>query len=466
MTRHVLRKGFSVEEAPGGVGHLIDSRTGDALVLSPAEFALLSGAGTAGVDAEAKGVPELLARCGPFFVEADVAAAHGFYELDIEDAPTALDFPSVAPVLPVPASPPAATSFPRGRAAAPSEAATWTSFPSLEVGLQGALEASTQLAPEARPTEEIPVVERGLPTVEVPLPAAAAGPVPSREEAPPQGLESAALREEIGAAAVASRLVAPAAPLTGAPPPARPSRRPLLLTVVGVALLALGVAATFALRPGGEGAPPPGETPLPPKPAVVEASAALPLPAVGPPQEPTDAGSVELDAGAPAPQPDAGSVVTPPPPEVEGAPWLVADLQGRGRVKMGEVKAAAAGELTWEVADGQRVKAKQALGTVASAPLHAPSVGLAIFKQPSGATVKRGTVLAEIIYFQAWARGVVQGATPTTSWRCEVASAAAQQRADCKISVVAPRAGGAQVTVAVEPRWFDTATDAVLRLAP
>ena len=106
------------------------------------------------------------------------------------------------------------------------------------------------------------------------------------------------------------------------------------------------------------------------------------------------------------------------------------------------------------------------LGTLAGAPLSAPAVGLTVFKQPSGTSVKRGAVLADIIYFEAWARGVVKGATPTTSWKCQVASAAAQQTAECKISVVAPRGGGAQVTVAIEPRWFDTATDAVLRLAP
>jgi hypothetical protein len=96
----------------------------------------------------------------------------------------------------------------------------------------------------------------------------------------------------------------------------------------------------------------------------------------------------------------------------------------------------------------------------------APAVGLALFQQQTGATVRKGAVLAEIIYFEAWARSVVKGATPTTAWRCEVQSAAAQQHAACKISVVAPRPGGAQVTVAIEPRWFDSATDAVLRLAP
>ena len=58
-------------------------------------------------------------------------------------------------------------------------------------------------------------------------------------------------------------------------------------------------------------------------------------------------------------------------------------------------------------------------------------------------------MLAEIIYFEAWAKGVVRGATPTPAWRCEVVSESL-----------------AQVTVAIEPRWFDGAADAVLRFAP
>ena len=76
-----------------------------------------------------------------------------------------------------------------------------------------------------------------------------------------------------------------------------------------------------------------------------------------------------------------------------------------------------------------------------------------------------GTDLAEIIYFEAWAKAVVKDAKPTPAWQCEVISEAAKQRAPCKISVVTPKGSGAQVTVAIEPRWFDSATDAVLRLA-
>ena len=97
MTRHVLRKGFSVEEAPGGVGHLVDARTGDALVLTPGELALLSSAGKAGVDTGAAGVAELLARCGPFFVEAGTAAPHSFYEPRHRGRPDRHELPQHGP---------------------------------------------------------------------------------------------------------------------------------------------------------------------------------------------------------------------------------------------------------------------------------------------------------------------------------------------------------------------------------
>jgi hypothetical protein len=156
-----------------------------------------------------------------------------------------------------------------------------------------------------------------------------------------------------------------------------------------------------------------------------------------------------------------------------GAPgeWLEATVQARGRVKMAEALARADGVVTWVVAPEQRVKTKQVLGKLTRADgtsqdLVADSVGLAMLSLESGATVRSGAVLAEIIYFEAWAKAVVRGAAPTPAWRCEVVSASLAQRADCKISVVTPRAGGAQVTVAIEPRWFDGAADAVLRLAP
>ena len=80
------------------------------------------------------------------------------------------------------------------------------------------------------------------------------------------------------------------------------------------------------------------------------------------------------------------------------------------------------------------------------------------------ALLRRTTSLRQVL--EAWAKGTVKGAAPKMGWRCEVSSAALQQQGECKISVVTPKGTGAVVTVAIEPRWFDGATDAVLRFAP
>ncbi|MCX7273144.1 MAG: 4Fe-4S dicluster domain-containing protein, partial [Burkholderiales bacterium] len=48
---------------------------------------------------------------------------------------------------------------------------------------------------------------------------------------------------------------------------------------------------------------------------------------------------------------------------------------------------------------------------------------------------------------------VIEGKAPTAAWRCEVVSASANTKAECRISVVTPKSGGAVLTVAIEPRW-------------
>jgi len=277
----------------------------------------------------------------------------------------------------------------------------------------------------------------------------------------------------------------PSAPSEPAPAP-RASRRPLILTLLAVTLLGVGVGVTWILRPGGEFFP---EGPTTPSPTTV-VPPAVPQPTVdaGEP-EAVDAGTAAepIDAGvavAIAPEPtlvvDAGLAQVAPVIDAgseeitikDDAEWFSGDVQSRGRVKMGEVLATSSGVVSWTVAEEQRVKGKEVVGNVAregggESPLSAPSVGLVMIKQPTGATVKRGAVLADIIYFEAWAKGVVKSKkAPTPSWRCKVISEAAGKKADCKISVVAPKAGGFQVTVAIEPRWFDEAADAVVRVAP
>jgi hypothetical protein len=187
----------------------------------------------------------------------------------------------------------------------------------------------------------------------------------------------------------------------------------------------------------------------------------------------SDQVAAKSDAGV---SPDAGKadVIAAKTDAGVGAPtdaWLEGPVQTRGRVKMAELKARADGTVTWSVTAEQRVKSKQVIGKLtradgSSQDLVAESVGLAKLDVVDGAQVKAGASLAQVIYFEAWAKAVVKG-LPTPAWRCEVVSASVGQRAECKVSVVTPRpGGGAQVTVAIEPRWFDGAADAVLRLAP
>jgi len=190
-----------------------------------------------------------------------------------------------------------------------------------------------------------------------------------------------------------------------------------------------------------------------------------------------DAGAVAaVVAPADAGEVDAGAVAVAVAPVDAGVKrstdgWAEASVQARGRVKMADVVANAEGALTWSVPEGQRVKSKQPVAEIkradgTSQSVLADSVGLVMIKLPSGSAVKRGAALGEVIYYEAWARGLVKGVTPDTKWKCEVVSAAAGEHAECRVSVVASKSGGSLVTVAVEPRWFDAAGDAVLRFAP
>lgn len=423
MTRLTLRKGFALQPVPGGVGHIIDARTGDSLVVPAVDYEVLAGASDDGLDPALPGVAAVLERYRAFYVEKNEPS---FYELNLEDAPTMVEIPTIAPV---------------------------SSPPTAELELKAALAAAAD-EPE---TKEHAAFEFSLPPGgEQPD---TSGVFLSQEENLRHALETQPT-EQVSRAEVAASLFDEAAFLREASseqtlPPEPPGRRPLILTVTGITLLALAVVATFALRPSGDPLP---ET-IAPTTVVVDAS----VPAA---ELIIDAGSVialmnPLDAGAP----DAGELSV----AEDSTAWLTAELQARGRVKMGEVVATTNGVLTWTAVDEQRVKARQALGNLAredggETAITAPSMGLAMIKQPAGTTVKRGAVLAEIIYFEAWAKGVVRGTAPTTSWRCEISSAAARERTDCKISVVTPKAGGWLVTVAVEPRWFDGAIDAVLRV--
>lgn len=284
--------------------------------------------------------------------------------------------------------------------------------------------------------------------------AAAAAPPPPIPAPPGPDLSQADnLRQALGDAGVAPAM-------EGSVP--APKSRAMMFVGAGVVVLVLGVAATLALRPGDDSPKPMVETPDAGVVAVVKETPPTPTPV----PEVVDAGAAVV-AVKPPDQPKPPPDQPKPPPEQPKSEWSEGAVSARGRVKMASVSAQADGTLSWSVTDGQRVKTKQALGTLTTEkelPVVAENVGLVMFKQGAG-PVKKGSVLADIIYFEAWAKAVVK-VTPTSAWKCEIASAAKGQSAPCHISVVTPKAGGAQLTVAVEPMWFDDAGDAVVRVAP
>ncbi len=428
------------------------------LVVPPADYALLSSGAEQGLDPERGDISEVVNRYRPFYV--DFVAQAGFYELDIEDAPTVPQIPSIAPVTMTPAPQPQPEA-----PAADEEPETKDDLPLAEVTPE-ADEAGDLTQPEGKPAVAAPSTVEESPADQIS--AVQETQHTEQVQQPPE--------------AEPVRLSAPAKTPPSEPASSKPS--PLLLAFAGILILGLGVGATFLLRPDLFTS---SEGPTQPNPTTVVKPEPVPPPPEPEPEPVVDAGAptedageaeVVVDAGAPpvavTPEPvaviDAGSeevVVEEATTEVS---WLESPVQARGRVKMGEVQASASGVVTWSVQLEERVKTKQSLGSIAreggpESVLTSPNVGLAMIKQPSGSTVKRGEVIADIIYFEAWAKGVVKG-KPTAAWRCEIVSASANKKADCKISVVTPKAGGSQLTVAVEPRWFDDATDAVLRVAP
>lgn len=322
------------------------------------------------------------------------------------------------------------------------------------------------------PVPEAPTLPAGVAPVSLPdAPTLPGGVLPPELFAPPPTVpapdvtqsQADHLRQALHESGVAPSAPPVSVPEPSAPPPAAAARgKALTFTLAGIAVLVVGVGVTMALKPG-------SETEVP---AVVDAGVAR---TVTPPVVQVEAPDADVEVEVvTAPTVDAGAVVATRPEVVDAgvvatSEWNEAPVQARGRVKMAQVVAGDDGVLAWSVGDGQRVKTKQAVGTLTRAKgelsLVADNVGLLMIKQPAG-EVKKGDVLAHIIYFEAWAKASLKGRAPTSAWKCEVASAAKGQQASCKISVVTPKPGGAQVTVAVEPMWFDDAADAVLRVAP
>lgn len=175
-----------------------------------------------------------------------------------------------------------------------------------------------------------------------------------------------------------------------------------------------------------------------------------------------DAGRIQVAAVV-----DAGRVPVAEAPVAAASSdgWLTFKIKQRGRVNMGDLVAASDGVLSWKAAAEQRVKRNEAVGSVNGAALVAPGVGLVVQKAADKSEVKAAQVVGSILYFEAYVKAQVTGARPEPGWRCEVASEAANNSAPCKIGNVAPKGDGFFVTATVEPRWFDDAPDAVLRLS-
>lgn len=341
------------------------------------------------------------------------------------------------------------------------------------VGSAAAPEAQAAATPEASPAE----LTREAPAL---APAPAAPPPAARSSGAGRWAAAALGLVVIGAggylawtslqpAAPASRPVALPPPVVKPPPVEPPADTPAVVAddAGAVAEAPAGDAGTsmpeapdagaLAAAPlGGEDA---GA-------AVEDAGAAVAVVAAVPDAGPPPAVAVvAADAGALAVDPV-------PPTGAEASEWLEVKIVNRGRVSMAQVLAPSDGVVSWLVAAEQRVKRGQVLGRLAPSgggpaqDLVSGQGGLLAPEAAEGAAVKAAQTLASIIYFEAYLRGVVTGVKPDPTWRCEVSSAQAAQSAPCKVTVTAPRGAGLLVTAVTEPRWFDTATDAVLRLAP
>ncbi len=193
-------------------------------------------------------------------------------------------------------------------------------------------------------------------------------------------------------------------------------------------------------------------------------------------EAPNVVSALEVDAGQPeSAPPDAGLAeptgqvaATPTPPE-KAEPeraWTAYQPLRRGRVTMAQVKAPAAGAVSWSVAPEGRVERGAQVGTVQGKPLVAGKAGVLIPKVPAEGPAKKGELLANIVYHEGFVQAEVTGATPKQGWFCEVLDESTGQRAPCKVITVVRKGAGFLVTATTEPLWFDGCKTPRLRLAP
>lgn len=275
----------------------------------------------------------------------------------------------------------------------------------------------------------------------------------------------------------------PAAPtpaLVTAPPPKKPDPVPVAITEVDPAGTAIEVKATVS----------PLETAVDAGVDAGVAAAAAPPDAGTPVAAPVDAGPVPtvavaavepkptvafVDAGAAnatvAPSSVAAATATPQATAGDDADWpFTAEIDKRGRVKMGEVLAEGRGTLKRLAAEEERVKRKQPVGELVNGSgkpkLTAAVAGLVFWQVDEGAAVTEQQLLANLLYHEAYVMAFAPPGPIAKGWRCQLDDTSTGQSTTCVVTGVQPRGKRNYVTVTAEPTWVERTKTPRLRLGP
>jgi hypothetical protein len=160
--------------------------------------------------------------------------------------------------------------------------------------------------------------------------------------------------------------------------------------------------------------------------------------------------------------------------------WSPARIVRRGRVTMGEIRAAAAGAVIWLAKPQQRIRAGQAVGRfhadkAADDPEGGPGQTLVLKAPKSGlfrpaaadrARCKPGDKLASVVYHEAYLIALATAIRPGEEWECRLSDDQLHQREPCHVVTVAAAAGGWSVTATTAALWIDSAPAPRLELAP
>lgn len=292
----------------------------------------------------------------------------------------------------------------------------------------------------------------------------------------------------------------PARPVPVPPPPARAAPAgPSVFVALGIGAVVLALAGVGAWRLGliaprkpqaaakadAKIAPEPSPSPL--APAVAGDVAPM---GAGPATGNAEAGKAEPAtaeaAAAPSPQASAapGPADKAAPAAAEASPgkaaeaaapvaerqWSPVRIVKRGRVTMGEIKAPAAGTVSWQAQPQQRIRAGQAVGQLRgpddTVALKAPKAGLLMPAVADKGKCAAGDKLAAVVYHEAYIIAAAREVKPGEDWECRLSDDKLEQREPCHVVVVAPAAGGWAVTATTAALWIDTAPSPRMELAP